>query len=137
MLRVYTLLLLACIFLPGTISAQLRLTLEGGIAVADFDREPLLPAATRTVFGLADSQTEHFDPLESGYIGLGMAHHPADKPWGLILGLDEYTPGNKLKLDSRRKCMVLSSTLKEVGQTAISSGLGWLTPLCVRSAPWD
>jgi len=55
-----------------------------------------------------------------------------DNKWSLILGYDEFSPGNTLKVDNRRKTMVLSFTFLELGQSAISSGEGWVTPVCVR-----
>lgn len=75
-------LLCTCGLAQTTLSAQLRLTIDGGIAIANFDQKPILPASTRIVFGLSDGQTESFEPLESGFIGLGMAHQPWDKNWG-------------------------------------------------------
>jgi hypothetical protein len=38
------------------------------------------------------------------------------RPWSLILGFDEFTPGNKLNVDNARKCMVLSFSFRELGQ---------------------
>ena len=39
-------------------------------------------------------------------------------PWTLVVGYDEFAPGNKLKTDNRRKTMVLSITFAEFGQAA-------------------
>lgn len=54
-------------------------------------------------------------------------------PWQLILGWDEFAPGNKLKVDNRRKCMNLSFNFLELGPAALSQDWTWLTPVCIRS----
>ena len=56
-----------------------------------------------------------------------------DRPWSLVVAWDEFCPGNKLQIDPSRKAMVLSFTFLELGQDAISSGLGWMTPIVVRN----
>jgi hypothetical protein len=63
------------------------------------------------------------------------ALHPPSvrRPWDLLVAWDEFTPGNKLQVDPRRKVMVLSIAFKQLGQAAISSGLGWITPLVIRT----
>lgn len=62
------------------------------------------------------------------------AHPPtASNPWDLIVGFDEFAPGNKLKVDNRRKVMVLSYTFRQLGQTAMATGRCWHTPLIIRS----
>ena len=47
-----------------------------------------------------------------------LARYPCteQRPWSLILGFDEFTPGNKLNIDNARKCMVLSFSFRELGQ---------------------
>ena len=55
------------------------------------------------------------------------------RPWSLIIGFDEFAPGNKLAVYNSRKCMVLSLTFRELGQEAISGGQGWITPAVIRS----
>ena len=57
----------------------------------------------------------------------------AERPWRLVLGFDEFTPGNKHALETRRKNMVLSFTFLELGQEAISNGEAWFTPVVLRS----
>ena len=56
-----------------------------------------------------------------------------EQPWRLVLGFDEFAPGNKLNFDNRRKMMVLSFTFAELGQDAISCGFGWFTVAVVRT----
>jgi hypothetical protein len=56
------------------------------------------------------------------------------KPWSLVVGFDEFVPGNKLKVDNRRKSMVLSFSFLELGQAALSQGLAWQTPVCLRAS---
>ncbi len=45
--------------------------------------------------------------------------------------------GNKLQLDHSRSSMILSFTFLELGQSAVSDGSGWVTPVCVRTAILD
>jgi hypothetical protein len=56
-----------------------------------------------------------------------------EEPWNIAVGFDEFTPGNKLNLDNRRKAMVLSFTFLELGQPAVTHGRAWLTPVVIRS----
>ena len=43
--------------------------------------------------------------------------HPcsAEDPWSLVIGFDEFTPGNKLAIDNKRKIMNLSFTFLQLG----------------------
>lgn len=54
-------------------------------------------------------------------------------PWRIVVGFDEFTPGNKLSLDQSRKCMVVSFSFLELGQAALSRGRVWATVACVRT----
>jgi len=56
------------------------------------------------------------------------------QPWSLVVGFDEFIPGNKLAVDNCRKCMVLSFTFLQLGQEAISTGGGWFTPVVLRAS---
>ena len=56
------------------------------------------------------------------------------KPWSLVVGFDEFVPGNKLKVDNKRKTMVLSFSFLELGQAALSQGLAWQAPVCLRAS---
>ena len=56
------------------------------------------------------------------------------RPWSLIIGFDEFAPGNKLAVHNARKCMVLSITFMELGQEAISGGQPFDRPR--RRAGW-
>jgi len=55
-------------------------------------------------------------------------------PWHLVVGFDEFTPGNKLSSDNQRKTMVLSFSFLELGQTNLSSCSSWVVPVVVRSS---
>ena len=54
-------------------------------------------------------------------------------PWSLVVGYDEFQPGNKLATDQTRKTMVLSFSFLQLGQAPLSRGSTWCTPVCVRS----
>ena len=49
----------------------------------------------------------------------------------VAIGFDEYTPGNPLKLNNARKCMVLSFTFVEMRKQW--QGCCWITPIVIRS----
>ena len=56
----------------------------------------------------------------------------ADQPWSLVIGFDEFCPGNKLKVNNQRKAMVLSFNFIELGKETMWHENYWLTPACVR-----
>jgi hypothetical protein len=55
-----------------------------------------------------------------------------DRPWGAIVGYDEFTPGDKLKVNNRRKTMVLSISFAELGPANLSLDAVWITPFILR-----
>ena len=56
-----------------------------------------------------------------------------DSPWRLLIGWDEFVPGNKLHVNNTRKCMNLVFSFVEFG-TALHSDVVWFTPVCARSS---
>lgn len=62
--------------------------------------------------------------------------HPCTEasPWSLIVGFDEYVPGNKLAQDNRRKVMNLSFNFLEVGEDALCRDATWMTPVALRAS---
>lgn len=54
----------------------------------------------------------------------------ADTPWRMVVGYDEFAPGNKLKPDNARKSFVLSFSFLELA--LLDSEAVWTTPVCVR-----
>lgn len=99
MKRLTFLLLLISQAMPHCISAQLRLTVDGGFAVASFNKKPVLPASTQAIFGLADDQTYRIEPVESGYVALGMAHQRSVDSWGWSTRLQYMKRGYIFLLD--------------------------------------
>ena len=65
----------------------------------------------------------------------GLRKHPntQDSPWSLVIGFDEFAPGDKLKVDNARKAMVVSFSFRELG-AVIRSEFGWFTGTVVRSS---
>ena len=55
-----------------------------------------------------------------------------ERPWHTLVGFDEFAPGDKLKVDNRRKCMVLDFTFTELGGHNLSRDGVWMTPVVVR-----
>ena len=53
--------------------------------------------------------------------------------WRIVIGWDEFTPGNKLTNDNSRKVMVLSFNFLELGIEALQSAATWITPAVVRN----
>ena len=64
-----------------------------------------------------------------------MQKHPPTKerPWGLIVGFDEFTPGDLMHGHNERKTMVLSYSFVELGRRYLSDVRFWLVPVCVRT----
>ena len=54
------------------------------------------------------------------------------QPWQMLLGWDEFVPGNKLALQNNRKTMVLNFAFLEM-RRHLSCDAAWLTPLAVRT----
>jgi len=54
-------------------------------------------------------------------------------PWHLLVAWDEYTPGNKQRLDNARKQMVLSFTFLQLGTANLRRARMWFTPLVLRT----
>ena len=78
----------------------------------------------------------HHKPKLHSLWSAAMARSPstADRPWRLVVGFDEFTPGNAFHPDHSRKCMVLSFSFMELGQLALSVDDAWITPLVVRTS---
>ena len=77
---------------------------------------------------------ESSEPLSKLYErALSESPPSVDRPWHLVLTWDEFAPGNKLKVDNRRKCMDLSMNFLELGPAALSQDWTWITPICVRT----
>ena len=56
------------------------------------------------------------------------------KRWNLIIGYDEFVPGDKLALKNQRKLMVISFAFVELGRALLCKDAVWFTPLCVRTS---
>ena len=71
--------------------------------------------------------------LAEVYGQLANEHEPTpEDPWRLIVCFDEYTPGNKLKVDNRRKTMVLSYNFLDLG-AFLEQDATWMSPVMVRT----
>ncbi|MFK8164278.1 MAG: outer membrane beta-barrel protein [Lewinella sp.] len=81
------------------LSAQLRLTVDGGFAFATFNKKPVLPADTRVAFVLDADDNENIDPLEGGYVALGLAHQPSNKAWGWSTRLQYMKRGYRYQIE--------------------------------------
>lgn len=105
--------------------AEISLPLSGG---GEFCWELLNP--NKLLSFMVDSC-----PSVAGVFREALARTPprADRPWSLIVGFDEFAPGNKLRVDNSRKCMNLSFSFRELGQAALCSDVAWFTPVCIRS----
>ena len=66
----------------------------------------------------------------------GLRRHPCSRiePWKTLVGFDEFTPGDKLKVNSRRKSMVVSFSFAELGPHVLGFDSAWTSPAVVRHA---
>ena len=55
-----------------------------------------------------------------------------NREWDMVVAFDEYTPGNKLRPDNRRKVMNLYFSFLNLGQTALFDDVAWVVPLAIR-----
>ena len=56
-----------------------------------------------------------------------------DKPWRVVLGCDEYTPGSKVVPANRRKSMALDFNVVELGPDILECDANWKIPMIVRA----
>jgi hypothetical protein len=56
-----------------------------------------------------------------------------ERPWTLLIGFDEFSPGDKFSCNNLRKSMMLNFSFLELGRAALSTDLCWFTPVCVRT----
>ena len=54
-----------------------------------------------------------------------------DRPWSLIISFDEYSPGNALSPNNKRKCMNLNFSFTQL-RSGLRSDKCWATPLTLR-----
>ena len=63
------------------------------------------------------SMVHECSPLEELFIKAANEYPcSANQPWSLIIGFDEYTPGNKLSVHNERKCRHLSFNLSSLAR---------------------
>jgi hypothetical protein len=69
-------------------------------------------------------------PLLAAQYTRTLQGHPA--AWGIIFAWDEFTPGNKLQVDNRRKVMNASFNFVTLGSDVLASDATWMTCIAVR-----
>ena len=75
------------------------------------------------------------EPMAELFAGALAENPPSlERPWHIILGFDEFAPGNKLKVDNSRKCMNLSFTFLEFGQSVWCTEVAWFTSVFLLSS---
>ena len=62
---------------------------------------------------------------------LEVARWKQDSPWSLIVGFDEYVPGDPFKLESGRKCMNVYYTFADLGAEVICLNEAWFNPVSI------
>ena len=71
--------------------------------------------------GALEQLVQEAPAVTSAYLQAKRKSPPSvHRPWHLVVAWDEFCPGNKLQV--------------ELGQDVIASGLGWITPLVVRTS---
>jgi len=104
-----------------------HLAMQGG--AADFKWEFADPGKLLPLF-IEESQV-----LSDVFARAISEHRPTrENPWDVIITFDEFCPGNKLRIDNRRKCMNLAMSFKQLGASALSQNWVWLNPICLRSS---
>ena len=56
-----------------------------------------------------------------------------DKPWRVVLGCDEHTPGSKVVSVNRRKNMALAFNFVELGPDILECDASWYVPVIARA----
>ena len=56
-----------------------------------------------------------------------------DKPWRIVLGCDEHTPGSKVVSVNRRKSMALAFNFVELGPDILECDASWYVPVIARA----
>jgi len=72
---------------------------------------------------------EHSDALQKAF--LEVARRKGNGEWSVIIGFDEYTPGNPWKLETNRKCMNVYYSFAELGPVLLSHDDAWMNPVSV------
>lgn len=77
-------------------------------------------------------------PLQKTFHVALQAHRcDVESPWRLVVGFDEYCPGNKFSFEHHKKIMCLYFSFLELGQSELQSGASWLQPIAVRARECD
>ena len=63
----------------------------------------------------------------------GAAPSSQAHPWRLLIGWDEFVPGNKQAIQNSRKTMVLSLAFGELGHR-LQFDTAWLTTMAIRAS---
>ena len=89
----------------------------------------------RTDDGQTDKTDDSIPSMQQPSRCTAAKKHPcsAEDPWSLVIGFDEFTPGNKLAVDNKRKIMNMSFSFLQLGRALHSDGT-WMTPVSVRSS---
>ena len=65
-----------------------------------------------------------------------LREHPcsSERPWGLVVGFDEFCPGDRMNAAQQgKKCMDLYFNFAELGHVALSQAATWFVPIAVRT----
>ena len=68
-----------------------------------------------------------------------LQEHPCSpqRPWRMLTGFDEHTPGDKLKVHNLRKSMVLAINFLELGPEVLLRDCTWFIPVVLRSSKME
>lgn len=72
----------------------------------------------------------------SSFMETKLREHPSDlcNQWGLIIYLDEVSPGNQLRHDNRRKIYAVYYSFVQFGAAALSCESCWMVLMVIRSS---
>ena len=57
-----------------------------------------------------------------------------DNPWDIIISLDEFTTGDKMKPKNLRKTMVVGYNIKQLGIDVLCHDTSWIIPVVMQSS---
>ena len=82
---------------------------------------------------LLDMVLRESEELQAAFLSASERHgRSAASPWHLVIGFDEFIPGDKLKVNNHKKAMALSFSFSQLGPEILAHDVAWMTPVVLR-----
>ena len=82
---------------------------------------------------LLDMVLRESEELQAAFLSAFEKHGcSAASPWHLVIGFDEFVPGDKLKVNNHKKAMALSFSFSQLGPEILAHDVAWMTPVVLR-----